>query len=118
MRCFTVVTAIVRGASAFSASLIWLLYSRAESPGFASARMRSIGNIASSWSRNDAMLDAGDAAVGVWVPGRRQGGTHGCLTKAAQRGMPGIHLDPEACGVRHRLPPLAELGPREQWSKP
>ncbi len=67
------------------------------------------------WARNHVMLDAADAAVGVWVPGRRSGGTHGCLTEAARRGMPGVHLDPAACGVRHRLPTLAELGPREKY---
>lgn len=66
------------------------------------------------WQRNDEMLEAADACVGVWVPGRRSGGTHGCLTKAARLRMPGVHLDPQACGVRHRLPTLAELGPRER----
>ncbi len=70
------------------------------------------------WARNHAMLDAGDAAVGVWIPGRRQGGTHGCLSEAARRGLPGIHIDPQAPGVRHRLPTLAELGPRASpWVK-
>jgi hypothetical protein len=67
------------------------------------------------WARNDAMLDVADACVGVWEPDRRRGGSHGCLRKAARRGMPGIHLDPAVCGVRHRLPTLEELGPAERY---
>jgi hypothetical protein len=63
------------------------------------------------WQRNDAMLAAGHAAVAVWVSTEFRGGTYGCLRKAARRGLPGVHLDPAACGIRMRLPTLAELTP-------
>lgn len=63
------------------------------------------------WQRNDAMLDAGDAAVAVWISTQFQGGTYGCLRRAARRRLPGVHLDPAACGIRMRLPTLDELRP-------
>ncbi len=61
--------------------------------------------------RNDAMLNVGNAAVGVWISDQFQGGTHSCLIKAARRGLPGVHIDPAAQGIRIRLPTMAELTP-------
>ncbi|MER7166999.1 hypothetical protein ABT336_13155 [Micromonospora sp. NPDC000207] len=50
--------------------------------------------------RNDGMLaateDAGGAVVAVWRPSKLRGGTHSALVKANLRGLPVIHVNPEA----------------------
>lgn len=52
--------------------------------------------------RNDGLLDfaAGGVLVAVW-DGRRAGGTFDTVRKAANRGLPVIHLDPVAMGKAH-----------------
>ena len=44
--------------------------------------------------RNLFMLDHSTAVVTDWEPGRLDGGTVQTLREAAQRGMPGLHLNP------------------------
>ncbi|MEU4567042.1 hypothetical protein [Micromonospora sp. NPDC023956] len=43
--------------------------------------------------RNGGMLAASNAAVAVWLRGKRSGGTHSALLKAHQRGMPVVLVD-------------------------
>ncbi|MGA3524215.1 hypothetical protein [Melissospora conviva] len=46
--------------------------------------------------RNDGMLDASDAVVAVWKRSKTTGGTASAVRKATRRGLPVIHVDPEA----------------------
>lgn len=55
------------------------------------AREYSVGAL---HQRNDTMLSFADAVVSVWDPQLRSGGTFSCMSKALDRRMPVIHLDP------------------------
>ncbi|MEV5819268.1 hypothetical protein AB0L22_08845 [Micromonospora haikouensis] len=49
--------------------------------------------------RNDGMLDAvtpDGAVVAAWCPSKRDGGTYSAVSKAHQRRLPVIHINPEA----------------------
>lgn len=61
-------------------------------------------SFAARWffARNDGLLDfaAGGVLVAVW-DGRRTGGTFDTVRKAAERGLPVVHVDPVAMGKAH-----------------
>jgi len=50
--------------------------------------------------RNDGLLDDCDVLVAVWRPSKRGGGTASAVGKAARRGLPIIHLNPDDCTTR------------------
>lgn len=58
--------------------------------------------------RNDGMLRAADAVVGVWRPGKRDGGTYSALVKAHRAGLPVVHINP--LGRTVTVPSAARLG--------
>lgn len=59
--------------------------------------------------RNRVIVERSGALLTGWEPGRLDGGTAATLRIAATLGMPGIHVNPLACRVRHELPALADL---------
>ncbi|WP_431881672.1 hypothetical protein [Micromonospora chalcea] len=50
--------------------------------------------------RNDGMLDVSDVVLAVWKRSKRSGGAAGQVKAARRRGLPIIHIDPEALTVR------------------
>ncbi len=61
------------------------------------------------FERNVFMLDHSTAVATGWEPGRFDGGTNAALRVAADRGMPGVHLDPVSRTVSFALPGRDQL---------
>lgn len=74
-------------------------------------RNRSAAVNALLFRRNSTMLDVASAVLTVWEPGRFGGGTAGALLDAANRRLPGVHLDPVNRTVRTQLPTREQLEP-------
>jgi hypothetical protein len=53
--------------------------------------------------RNDAMLTDSSAAVAVWRPSKQDGGTASMVGKCRRRGLPIVHVNPEAVPPRTGL---------------
>ncbi|HEY6115300.1 MAG TPA: DUF1273 domain-containing protein [Candidatus Dormibacteraeota bacterium] len=47
-------------------------------------------------ARNAGMVDVADAAIAVWCPSKTTGGTAGAVRLLATKGIPVVHVNPEA----------------------